>query len=190
VPDISIATTHFTMDHVSGMDHASGMSHIPEAVETETNLTAHKAVATSLIRVLADTYSLYSTTRYVHMSVKSRELFTLQNLFEAHYALLARAVNETADRLRNLGYRVPSFGLRPHGPLDGAMERSTEMPRKPLNLSSMIIDLIRSHRITIDTCKECLRASSLARDAETEAYMATRVLEHKRAVGLLNSLLS
>lgn len=159
----------------------------------DTNLSAErskgKAVASNLIKVLADTYNLYITTRYTHWGVRSIEFFYLQNLFEAQYEGLARAVDDTATRLRDLGYRVPGFGFRAPGSVDGVAARSNLESRKSVDIKAMILELVGLHQATVDTCRECLQSATEAMDQETEAYMAVRLMEHEKTINVLDSLL-
>src|SRR5690606_31215652 len=68
-----------------------------------------KTVIDSLKIVLSNTYLLYVKTQNYHWNVTGGPFFkTLHELFEMNYQELAEAVDEIAERIRQLGDKAPA----------------------------------------------------------------------------------
>jgi starvation-inducible DNA-binding protein len=76
-------------------------------VETNVNIALadeqRKAVIEILNRVLADQHILYTKTRNYHWNIVGSQFFFLHGLFEEQYDSMAEAIDETAERVRQLG---------------------------------------------------------------------------------------
>ena len=67
-----------------------------------------KPVADMLGVFLANTYTLYLKTQNYHWNVTGPEFYTLHQVFEGHYEDLAEAVDEIAERIRQIGHFAPA----------------------------------------------------------------------------------
>ena len=66
-----------------------------------------KAMASSLLTVLADTFAVYNKTHLFHWNVTGPQFASLHELFEHQYTDLWKAVDEIAERIRALDMPVP-----------------------------------------------------------------------------------
>ena len=67
---------------------------------------SRSAIADSLSRLLADSYTLYLKTHNFHWNVTGPLFNTLHLMFEQQYTELATAVDEIAERIRALGSKI------------------------------------------------------------------------------------
>ena len=74
--------------------------------------------AAALGRLLADSYLIYVKTQGFHWNVIGSQFEPLHDLFQRQYTELAKAIDETAERIRALGVKAPgSFSeLNEHRP--------------------------------------------------------------------------
>ena len=59
--------------------------------------------------VLATSYALYAKTQNFHWNVTGPNFMSLHAVFEEQYTDLAGALDEVAELIRGLGYRVPAI---------------------------------------------------------------------------------
>jgi starvation-inducible DNA-binding protein len=85
-----------------------------------------KDVIDSLENLLANIYATYSLAQLFHWNVTGPNFKSLHELFEEIYTDLAIRLDDTAERIRALGARVPrnfkdnsSFSLDDHGEVNG-----------------------------------------------------------------------
>src|SRR5688572_14551685 len=70
-----------------------------------------KKIAEELSRFLADSFTLYLKTHNFHWNVTGPMFNTLHTMFEAQYNEQWMALDETAERIRALGFNAPgSYG--------------------------------------------------------------------------------
>ena len=65
-------------------------------------------ITNGLVKVLADSYTLYLKTHNFHWNVEGPLFSELHQLFEKQYLELAIAIDEIAERIRALGFYVPA----------------------------------------------------------------------------------
>ena len=66
-----------------------------------------KAIADGLVKLLADSYTLYLKTHNFHWNVKGPMFQTLHVMFEEQYNELWTALDAIAERIRALGFPAP-----------------------------------------------------------------------------------
>ncbi|MEQ8859807.1 MAG: Dps family protein [Pseudomonadales bacterium] len=140
-------------------------------------------IASGLIRLLADTYTLYLKTHSYHWNVTGPRFRDLHLLFEEQYTELAQAVDDIAERVRTLGYPAP-------GTFREYLELTTieEVPGAPA-AEAMVSDLVTAQEIVVRTCREILPSAQKAGDESTVGLVAERMATHEKAAWMLRSLL-
>lgn len=69
--------------------------------------TSRQLVAEELSRLLSDQYMLYTKLRNYHWNVLGLQFKALHDLFAEQYTLVATYVDDTAERIRMLGFFSP-----------------------------------------------------------------------------------
>src|SRR5690554_1302291 len=90
------------------------------------NKENRKKVADGLLKVLADSYVLYLKTQNFHWNVTGPHFHSLHEQFEVQYKDLAEAIDEIAERIRILGFKV-SGTLKKFSELT-SIEENTDQP--------------------------------------------------------------
>ncbi len=141
-----------------------------------------KAVAGSLGRLLADSYTLYLQTHNFHWNVTGPQFRELHLMFEEHYTELALAVDEIAERIRTLGEPAPgtykAFAqLSSIAEVDGIPEAS-----------EMVAILTRGHEQVVKTCREALVPAQEAGDESSVALISDRMRIHEKTAWMLRAM--
>src|ERR1700761_1924565 len=67
-----------------------------------------KAVATQLMRLLADEFTLYTKTRNAHWNIEGKDFHSMHLFFESQYEQLDEVMDSVAERIRQLGHYAPA----------------------------------------------------------------------------------
>ena len=141
------------------------------------------AIAEGLSRLLADSYTLYLKTHNYHWNVTGPQFSTLHALFETHYAELALAVDEIAERIRALGHRAPgSYGEF------AALSVIPEDASSP-SARGMIERLVAGQETVVRTAREIFPLVDAAADEPTADLLTQRMQVHEKNAWMLRSLL-
>ena len=140
-------------------------------------------IATSLSKVLADTYTLYLKTHNVHWNVTGPMFQTLHLMFEQHYMELATAVDAVAERIRALGFPAPGT-YRQFGTLSSIKEEDG-VPKA----EEMIRRLVEGHETVARTARTAFAVAEEANDQPTCDLMTQRLQIHEKTAWMLRSLL-
>lgn len=139
------------------------------------------AISEGLSRLLADTYALYLKTQNFHWNVKAADFYALHLLFEKQYEELAEAVDETAERIRALGFYVDaSFSAF-------ARLASVKEEAKVLIAKDMLQSLVQGHELLV---REARRVSEIAEkdgDFATVDMLGRRMGAHEHMAWFLRS---
>lgn len=140
-------------------------------------------IASGLMRLLADSYTLYLKTHSYHWNVTGPRFRDLHTLFEEQYTELATAVDDIAERIRTLGYPAP-------GTFREYLELATiEEVAGTSTAEAMVSDLVVAQEIVVRTCRQILPAAQDANDESTVGLVADRMATHEKAAWMLRSLL-
>ncbi len=142
-----------------------------------------EAIAQSLSRLLADSYTLYLKTHNYHWNVKGPLFNTLHLMFEQQYTELATAVDEIAERIRALGHAAPG-SYRAFGELT-SIEEETGVP----SAEEMIRQLVIGQETVVRTAREIFPHAERAADEPTADLLTQRMQIHEKNAWMLRSML-
>ena len=140
-------------------------------------------IAAGLSRLLADSYTLYLKTHNYHWNVTGPQFQTLHTLFETHYAELALAVDQIAERIRALGHRAP--GSYAEFAALGSIGEEQDEP----NASEMIRRLVEGQEAVVRTARSVFPVVDAAHDEPTADLLTQRMQVHEKNAWMLRSLL-
>jgi starvation-inducible DNA-binding protein len=141
------------------------------------------AIADSLGKLLADTYTLYLETHGYHWNVTGPMFRTLHLMFEEEYLELALAVDEIAERIRALGHYAPaSFG---HYTKLSSIESDDTVP----GALKMVANLVAGHEAVCVAARQTLGVADEAGDSVTVDLATRRLDVHEKTAWMLRSLL-
>jgi starvation-inducible DNA-binding protein len=148
------------------------------------NRPQHTDGAEHLKLVLADTFVLYMKTYAVHWNYKGQKFFSIHKLTEEHYAELAEAIDEIAERIRALGDEAP---ITLSSILDSA--DLSEMKKHGASDDTALRELAEGHRVLSSKAKEAALALEKAGDLFSNDMMVARIGAHEKAAWMLSSFL-
>jgi starvation-inducible DNA-binding protein len=136
----------------------------------------------TILSLLADTYVLFVKTQSFHWNVVGPLFYSLHKLSEAQYQALFEAIDEIAERVRALGYPVPTSlaQFANHAKLD----ETDEIPSGEEMIDQLVADhesVTRSLRAGINTAEE-------AHDSATVDLLTRRIFAHEKDIWMLRSL--
>jgi starvation-inducible DNA-binding protein len=142
------------------------------------------ATTDGLIRVLADTFTLYLKSHNFHWNVTGPRFRELHLLFEEEYTELWTATDVIAERIRALGALVPA-SYSEFGALSSIRE-----PQGGPGAEAMIRELLEGHEAAVRTAKHAFGAAEAASDQVTMDLLTQRMNAHDKTAWMLRSLLS
>jgi starvation-inducible DNA-binding protein len=148
-----------------------------------TGIDNRQAIADSLAKYLASTYTLYLKTQNFHWNVVSPDFYQLHLLFEAQYNELAAATDELAERIRALGYRAPA-SFAEYLKLSSIQEEP-----KSIKAKDMIAQLLAGHQIMVREGQAVIKVAEHVGDASTADMVIGRLEAHEKAAWMLRSIL-
>jgi starvation-inducible DNA-binding protein len=141
-------------------------------------------IASSLSRLLAETYTLYLKTHKYHWNVTGPMFQSLHTMFELHYTALALAVDELAERIRVMGVKAPGSYVE-----FAELSAVKDDPRGDVLAEEMIKNLLHDHEQVVRTSKEILSIIEGANDEGTAGLLGARIEYHEKTAWMLKSLL-
>ena len=143
-------------------------------------------IALGLSRVLADTYSLYLKTHNFHWNVTGPMFNSLHAMFMDQYTEQWNALDETAERIRALGYNAPGSYAEFIG-LSSISEEPglTEAP----DWRDMVRQLVDGNEAVCRTARKALSNADDAGDDPTVDLLTQRLHVHEKNAWMLRSLL-
>ncbi len=142
-----------------------------------------KAVADGLLKLLADTYTLYLKTHNFHWNVTGPMFQTLHLMFEQHYNELWLATDLIAERVRTLGVLVPAT-YEEFSALSSIKEQ-----KGPVKAERMIRLLVEGHEAVIRTARSVFPLAEKSHDQVTIDLLTQRLQIHEKTAWMLRSLL-
>ena len=145
-----------------------------------------RKVAEGLSRFLADSFTLYLKTHNFHWNVTGPMFNSLHVMFEGQYTEQWNALDETAERIRALGYNAPgSYAefIR--------LSSITEDPglTESLDWREMVRQLTVGNEAVCRTARKVLQGADKAGDDPTVDLLTQRLQTHEKYAWMLRSLL-
>lgn len=138
-----------------------------------------------LNRVLSDQHVLYIKTRKYHWNVTGRQFYSLHELLEKQYELLATSIDEVAERVRSLGY--PSFGT-----MEEFIECATlkEEPGVNPEAMAMVANLVGDHEQVIRNLRGFVdQTADELHDQGTSDFLTGLMEAHEKMAWMLRAFL-
>lgn len=154
----------------------------PVTIDIGINEHDRLAVADSLKKLLADSYTLYLQTHNFHWNVTGPRFRELHLMFEEHYTELATAVDDVAERIRTLGVKAPGTYSA------FAALSSIEEVEGDISAEQMVEILTKSHEAVVRTCRAGLKVAQEADDESSQALISDRMAIHEKTAWMLRSM--
>jgi starvation-inducible DNA-binding protein len=144
---------------------------------------SQEAVVQLLNRRLSDIFTIYTKTRNYHWNVTGIHFRELHELFEEQYTQLAEAMDETAERVRQLGGFA--YGTLEEFKLSTALkEQPGVIPSAPEMIRNLTDDhelIIRQLRTDVDDTAEKYR------DQGTSDFLTALMQQHEKMAWMLRA---
>lgn len=142
-----------------------------------------KDIADALSKVLADSYTTYLQTHNYHWNVTGPMFQTLHLMFEGQYTELAIAVDDLAERIRQLGFPAP--GTYKQFQELSVIKEDDGVPAA----TDMIRNLLTSNEAVARTSREAFIIAEKANDQPTCDLLTQRMQVHEKTAWMLRSML-
>jgi starvation-inducible DNA-binding protein len=140
-------------------------------------------VAKALTDVLSDTYLVYMKTHAYHWNVEGPHFAQLHNLFEEQYTDMWTAIDEIAERIRELREYAPSsYGQMAQ--LSNIKEESGVPDAR-----QMVANLVEDNETLVNTLKVAVKAAEENGDDATADMMIARTQIHEKYIWMMRSFL-
>ena len=133
-----------------------------------------------LEQILADSYALYFKTQNYHWNVEGIEFRSLHLLFEEQYDDLAKSLDEIAERIRVLGFKVPTL-------LNLIKFASISEPDPNAIANEMLKSLVKDQEIIINALYKGLKIAQAENDEGTADIIIGRIKAHEKNKWMLKS---
>ena len=140
-------------------------------------------IAQGLSKVLADSYTLYLKTHNYHWNVTGPMFQTLHNMFEEQYTEMAVAVDDIAERIRQLG--MPAPGTFKEFKALSVINEDEGVPKA----MDMIRNLCKANEAVARTSREAFSTAEAANDQPTCDLLTQRMQVHEKTAWMLRSML-
>jgi len=145
-----------------------------------------KKIAEGLARFLSDSFTLYLKTHNFHWNVTGSMFNALHTMFETQYNEQWIALDETAERIRALGFNAPGSYAE--------FIRLTSIPEEPglsdtADWREMVRQLVVGNEAVARTARKVLKTADDAGDDPTVDLMTQRLQVHEKNAWMLRSLL-
>jgi starvation-inducible DNA-binding protein len=155
----------------------------PVAIDIGIEPEDREAIAASLAKLLADSYTLYLKTHNFHWNVTGPMFNTLHLMFEQQYTELALAVDQIAERIRALG--PPAPGSYEQFARLTSVKEETGLP----NAHEMLRQLVDGQETVARTARRAFPVAEEAGDQATMDLLTQRLQVHEKTAWMLRSLL-
>jgi len=145
-----------------------------------------KKIAEGLSRFLSDSFTLYLKTHNFHWNITGPMFNSLHLMFEGQYTEQWNALDETAERIRALGFNAPGSYAE--------FIRLSSIPEEPgltesLDWREMVRQLTVGNEAVARTARKVLKLADDAGDDPTVDLMTQRLQTHEKYAWMLRSLL-
>lgn len=134
-----------------------------------------------LHKVLSNSYALSVKTQNFHWNVTGSNFYSIHKLLDAQYEEYVEAIDEIAEHIRTLGYKVPAgFAVFSKSQIiEDGDESSTAQ--------QMLSILAKDNEELIKIINEALKKSEEAQDDVISDFLIGRLNVHKKNVWMLKS---
>lgn len=141
------------------------------------------AVATTLSKLLADEFLLYTKTRNAHWNVEGKDFHSMHLFFESQYEALDDIMDGVAERIRTLGHYAPAT-LKNFL----ALTRLSEKIETKNDSAGFISELLADHESIIIFLRENINPfASEYGDAGTSDYITGLMEQHEKMAWMLRA---
>ena len=144
-----------------------------------------EASAKGLMRLLADTYTLYLKTHGYHWNVEGPHFQQLHALFMEQYTEMWTASDDLAERIRALGFYAPGA----YGQM-AELASIREEDASPPDWKTMVVNLAKGHERVAQTARDALRVAEDAGDDATMDVVTPRITLHEKTAWMLRATAS
>ena len=146
-----------------------------------------KKISEGLSRFLADSFTLYLKTHNFHWNVNGPMFNSLHLMFEGQYTEQWTALDETAERIRALGFNAPGSYAE--------FIKLTSIAEEPgladtADWREMVRQLVVGNETVCRTARKVLKTAEDAGDDPTVDLMTRRLNSHEKNAWMLRSLLA
>ncbi|GAB3349076.1 Dps family protein [Lysobacter tyrosinilyticus] len=164
----------------------SGASGNAPAIDIGISGGDRKKIAEGLSRFLSDSFTLYLKTHNFHWNVTGPMFNSLHVMFEGQYNEQWLALDETAERIRALGFNAPGSYAE--------FIRLTSIPEEPgltdtADWHEMVRQLVAGNEAVARTARKVLKIADEGGDDPTVDLMTQRLQVHEKNAWMLRSLL-
>lgn len=145
-----------------------------------------KKVAQDLSQFLADSFTLYLKTHNFHWNVTGSMFNSLHAMFMDQYTEQWNALDETAERIRALGYNAP--GSYAEFIKLSSITEEPGLTRAP-DWRDMVRQLVEGNEAVCRTARKALSHADDAGDDPTVDLLTQRLQVHEKNAWMLRSLL-
>jgi starvation-inducible DNA-binding protein len=143
-------------------------------------------IAAELSRFLADSYTLYLKTHNFHWNVTGPMFNALHVMFETQYTEQWNALDDTAERIRALGFNAPGSYAE--------FIKLSSIKEEPglteaLDWREMVRQLVEGNEAVCRSARRALEVADDADDEPTEDLLIQRLQTHEKNAWMLRSLL-
>ena len=144
---------------------------------------SRKRLSDALEKALADSYALFLKTQNYHWNIVGPEFNDLHDMFQKQYEAAFEEIDELAERIRQLGFKV-----------EGTFSRFKDVSsikdgNKDNTAMEMVKDLKESHEEIISTMREVAKIAMEEKDFATVDFMSDTLQDHEKTLWMLNALL-
>ena len=133
-----------------------------------------------LQQVLADTYSLMAKTHLYHWNVTGAGFMSLHTQLQTQYEALFAAVDDIAERIRQLGEMV-------HGGLPTFAKNSQIASPSATTAEAMLKELAEDHQSMAKSLVNFANAADEVGDRVTADLLTVRAADHDKTAWMLNA---
>jgi starvation-inducible DNA-binding protein len=142
-----------------------------------------KAQRNELQQVLIDTYAVYLKTQNYHWNVKGPWFHSLHEMFQEQYEELALAIDEIAERIRQMDIYVPAT-LTFFGKMANVDEKLEEEPS-----AEMVQSLIDANNTVKESISLAMQKAQQEHDEGTFDLLVQRLKAHDKAIWMMEMVL-
>lgn len=156
---------------------------MPAKIDIGLSAEDRGAIAAGLVKLLADTYSLYHKTHGYHWNVRGPNFAALHTLMEGQYQEIWVATDTIAERIRAVGELAPQ-GYAAFANLTGIKDGDPEK-----SWDEMIAELKADNETVIATARAAFPAAEQAGDEATADLLTQRLAAHEKHAWMLRATL-
>ena len=153
-----------------------------EHLDTGLDVQIRTKFAGQLSEILDDTYTLLVRTHVYHWNVKGPLFEPIHKLLEAQYEELFEATDKIAERVRQLGHKVPEG--------QGHFPRGLDIPATMPNEVAMVTDLMTRHEKVSRRLRETSTQADDDHDYVTQDIVNELLAFHEKSAWMLRSIVT